>query len=78
MTDKTMEFIYPSCSTCKYMKSMSFKSIKEKTDNGGIHFKYLYEWTVECEKEGKMVEIIEGTKHRVPLPTCSLWRFRLE
>ena len=73
----TVEFIYPSCSTCKYKKSMKYKLIKEKSDDGGIHFKYLYEWTVDCEKEGEMIDIIEGTRDQIPLPTCSLWRFNL-
>lgn len=52
--------------------------IREKTDDGGIHFKYLYEWKVDCTKEGEMIDIIEGTRNRTPLPTCSLWRFKVE
>ena len=70
--------IYPSCSTCRYMKKMSVKLRKEKTDNGGIHFKYNYEWTVDCKLEGVMVDTIEGTAHRTPLPKCSRWKFIYE
>ena len=60
------------------MISMKVKSKKEKTDNGGIHFKYLYEWTVDCKLEGKMVDTIEGTANRTPLPKCSRWKFIYE
>lgn len=60
------------------MISMSVKTKWEKTNDGGIHWKYLYEWTVECKKEGKTVEMVEGTRHRTPLPKCSLWEFIYE
>jgi len=72
------EYVYPSCSTCRFKIKMKVKSRKERTDNGGINFKYLYEWTVECEKEGTLKETIEGTAHRTPIPKCSLWKIRYE
>jgi len=75
---KEMEFIYPSCSTCRHKISMKYRLIKEKSDNGGIHYRYDYEWEVNCKKEGIVKEMKEGTKHRIPLPSCSLWEFLYE
>jgi len=75
---RTGEIIYPSCSTCRYLIRIKVKKRKERTDNGGINFKYLYDWTVECKKEGTIKETIEGHAHRTPIPKCSLWRSMYE
>ncbi len=69
--------VYPSCSTCRYKKKLSYKLEKKRTDDGGINFQYIYIWKIDCEKEGKIVDRIEGTKHRAQIPKCSLWKARV-
>ena len=71
---KEKPIIYPSCSTCRYKINLSYKLEKKRTDDGGINFKYIYIWKINCKKEGKIVDRIEGTKHRAQIPKCSLWK----
>lgn len=70
---------YPSCSTCRYLRGiLKYKLEKKRTDNGGINFKYIYVWKINCMREGRFEDRIEGTKGRAVLPTCSLWRSIVE
>lgn len=64
-----------SCANCRFMNKIKVKSSREKTDDGDIHYKYLYEWTIDCEKEGEIKTRLEGTKHKATIPTCSLWEY---
>ena len=64
-----------SCTNCRFIDKIDVKSSREKTDDGGIHYKYYYDWTIVCEKEGETKTLLEGTKHKATIPTCSLWEY---
>ena len=55
------------------MKRIKSRPVFEKTDDGGVNWKYNYAWEVDCEREGTVREIIEGTANMCRVPTCSLW-----
>ena len=63
-----------TCRNCVYLKKLKKEPQWKKTDDGGVNWKYNYKWTIECEKEGKFTEIIEGTARFCEVPKCSLWR----
>lgn len=71
---KIDKFMKPCCKNCLYLNSISVIKKREKTDDGGVHYKYLYDWEIDCQKEGKFKTIIEGTKNMCEVPHCSLWR----
>ena len=62
-----------NCTNCGYLNKISVKSSREKTDDGNIHYRYFYEWKIDCKKEGKIKLKLEGTKYRTEIPSCSLW-----
>lgn len=54
----------------------SFKDFK-KTDDGGRNYKYMYIWKITCKSEGKFEDRVEGTASFCKVPTCSLWRAKI-
>ena len=67
-----------TCSNCRFQKGrMTVKHEKKRIDDGGINFKYIYTWKIYCTREDNTIEtVLEGTKHRASIPTCSLWELK--
>ena len=64
-----------NCTNCRFQKGrIKVDHKRERTDNGDIHFKYTYVWTIYCSRyDDKITTTLEGTKHKATIPTCSLW-----
>lgn len=67
----------PNCYNCIYLKAIWNKMRRER-DDGGVHWKYLYKWYINCKKEGVFNVELEGTANMCEVPHCSLWVNRNE
>lgn len=65
-----------TCYNCEFCNGVKFKGKKKvKDDDGGIHYRHMYKWEIECSKEeDKIVFDEEGTVKRATIPSCSLWK----
>ena len=61
------------CRTCFHCTKISMREDFKKTDDGGVNWKYNYIWTINCKKNGRFIDIVEGTANMCKVPTCSLW-----
>ena len=59
---------------CKHMISIFSVTDFKKTDDGGRNYKYNYHWSINCKKEGKFTETVEGQAQGCKVPSCSGWK----
>ena len=71
-----LDFQIMNCVNCRLMNTIKVNRIRERTNNGDIHYKYYYDSTIDCKIEGEVTTRLEGTRYKATIPTCSLWEHR--
>lgn len=66
-----------TCYNCIFKINISLKHSKLVGDDGcKTHYKVLYIWYLNCEKEGEIKDLsLQGGRNNVVVPSCSLWKY---